>query len=140
MKETELRPGDYVKVLIDPNTNKQEIGKVTGYNGALLFQIDGFSWVHICRLAPIPITPEILEKNGWEDDSILYDWQYKEKLYLTVSYTGKKKHRKIDSIEVYSNFCNSDGDMSQYYLRSITAVHELQHLLWALGIDDDLKI
>ncbi len=77
------------------------------------------------ELSPIPLTEEILEKNGWEErerpEGIVYvsGWYGLSRVEQDASWT----------------FSHYDD-----FLTKIESVHELQHLLWALGIDDDLKI
>lgn len=77
-------------------------------------------------LDPIPLTPELLEKNGWERDKL-------------VSYIyGHDAH----NIEV---ICTPNSEWVDVTLKGDTLhrikyVHELQHILWALGEDANLKI
>ncbi len=76
-------------------------------------------------LTPIPLTEEILEKNGWEKDDV--QWIL---FCLVIQYD-----KVYDDFTIY---VHQNGECN--YLTEIEYVHELQHLLWALGIDDDLKI
>ena len=81
-----------------------------------------------CNIDGIPITPEILENNGFEmkDDTVVYA---KSKLGLKPLDDNKGYQAGIGSIFfIYVNI----GDI-QY-------VHELQHILWVLGLDAELKI
>lgn len=77
-------------------------------------------------LDPIPLTPELLEKNGWERDKL-------------VSYIyGHDAH----NIEV---ICTPNSEWMCVTFKGDTIhrikyVHELQHILWALGLDANLKI
>ena len=82
-------------------------------------------------LSPIPLTEEILEKNGWREDDEIWG----------IDYTFGHLH-----IEFFSNgkeieaMVSVTDDRDVCCLRQIKYIHQLQHLLWALGIDDDLKI
>ena len=82
-------------------------------------------------LSPIPLTEEILEKNGWREDDEIWG----------IDYTFGHLH-----IEFFSNgkeieaMVSVTDDRDVCCLRQIKYTHELQHLLWALGMDDDLKI
>ena len=82
-------------------------------------------------LSPIPLTEEILEKNGWKEDDEIWG----------IDYTFGHLH-----IEFFSNgkeieaMVSVTDDRDVCCLRQIKYIHQLQHLLWALGIDDDLKI
>ena len=79
-------------------------------------------------LRPVPLTKEILEKNGWEYSRPYNDWTY--------------------SIGDMEEFCIYEGGRgfiikqcrSLNDLHTIAYVHELQHILWALGADDDMTI
>ena len=77
-------------------------------------------------LDPIPLTPELLEKNGWKRDKL-------------VSYIyGHEAH----NIEV---ICTPNSEWVDVTFKGETIhrikyVHELQHILWALGLDAELKV
>ena len=76
-------------------------------------------------LTPIPLTSEILEKNGWEKDMDGTQCYYFDK------YCIRKAHPKEERWMLF---------LADLFVTSFKHAHELQHLLWALGIDDDLKI
>ena len=76
-------------------------------------------------LTPIPLTSEILEKNGWEKDMDGTQCYYFDK------YCIRKAHPKEERWMLF---------LADLFVTSFKHTHELQHLLWALGIDDDLKI
>ncbi len=78
---------------------------------------------------PIPLTEEILEKNGWCWDERNCDWRLAGLAIAPYELNGKEHM----AVYAYSN-----QDLVNIY--DSDYVHELQHLLWALGIDDDLKI
>lgn len=85
-------------------------------------------------LAPIPLTEEIVKKNGWEKDEEKgyyignTPWNA---LYLTFYRVSKKK--EILTVWIESGLMIAG-------LRDIKYVHELQHILWILGIDDNIKL
>jgi len=82
-------------------------------------------------IIPIPITPEILEKNGWKvyhrgtrfifiiDDNsyIIIEWRNNE-VFKAFLFRGAKYARLID----------------------LLYVHQLQHLLFGLGLDSDMEV
>lgn len=137
MKPPKYMVGDLV--YIDNKTRK-----ITAINDSGQYHIkveDGTAIVKSKEVVPIPLTSEILEKNGWVDDGIDYDYQYKDKLYLIVKYSNKK-HGIIENAEVYNNISLDSYDVNQndFYLRTVSAVHELQHLLYGLGFNSSMKI
>lgn len=81
---------------------------------------------HKDDVVPIPLTPEILEKNGWKKFKRPYssDYRYKRKGYPTLNIRSEK--------EVYFHWGDHD--------KSITTVHQLQHLLFGLGINSEMEV
>lgn len=80
----------------------------------------------------IPLTPELLEKNGFKEEqhqkegtSEWYDF-YHYDLGINVVY----------EVEENKFAAYLDGKK----LREIQYVHELQHILWALGLNAELKV
>lgn len=80
----------------------------------------------------IPLTPELLEKNGFKEEqhqkegtSEWYDF-YHYDLGINVVYEvdGNKFAAYLDGKK----------------LREIQHVHELQHILWALGLNAELRV
>lgn len=99
-------------------------------------------------IRPIPLTPEILEKNGWNKST---GWSYvgSGKRGYQFSKELDDKWVELDRMTYgdlqicqcenlrdwsYINECN------HYFRFEFTYVHELQHLLYALHIDSNLKI
>lgn len=87
-----------------------------------------------CYIEGIPLTPELLEKNGFKEEqhqkegsSEWYDF-YHYDLGINIVYEVAKKESKF---AVYL-----DGKK----LREIKYAHELQHILWALGLNAELKV
>lgn len=87
-----------------------------------------------CYIEGIPLTPELLEKNGFKEEqhqkegtSEWYDY-YHYDLGINVVYEVEEKESKF---AVYL-----DGKK----LREIQCAHELQHILWALGLNAELKV
>lgn len=78
------------------------------------------------ELKPIPLTPEILEKNGWKKFKRPYssDYCYRRKGYPTLNIRSEK--------EVYFHWGDHD--------ESITTVHQLQHLLFGLGLNSEMEV
>lgn len=76
----------------------------------------------------IPITHEILKKNGWENTE-----------YTPLIYTHNEH-----GIEFWASLKGiENGGTVTYHdeeLLDIKYVHELQHILWALGLNANLKI
>ena len=76
-------------------------------------------------ISPMPLTSEILEKNGWRE---------RKHSEYTAYENGWYELFRVGQEGSWA-FCHYDD-----FLTSIEYIHQLQHILWALGIDDDLKI
>lgn len=91
-------------------------------------------------LEPIPLTSEFLKKNGFE--------VRKSKVWYP-NFIGNSNEYKLKYISIERDENNStewnvsiryDKDIRYANLRKIHYVHELQHILWALGEDANLKV
>lgn len=82
--------------------------------------------VHQLELSGVPIIPEILKKNGWKKFKRHYssDYCYRRKGYPTLNIRSNN--------EVYFHWGDHD--------KSITAVHQLQHLLFGLGLNSEMEV
>lgn len=82
--------------------------------------------VHQLELSGVPIIPEILEKNGWKKFKRPYssDYCYRRKNYPTLNICSEK--------EVYFHWGDHD--------KSIITIHQLQHLLFSLGLNSEMEV
>lgn len=99
---------------------------------------DGPWGVWCSNVEGIPLTPEFLSKNGFKEEFVgkYYTIPIKSRTgYSLVRYLAveRKKYTWTLFIRYYN--------VTDYaLLRHIKYVHELQHILWALGEDANLKI
>lgn len=142
--QKDLRLGDLVQITVDLPEYKQ---------GDIFVVID-ISEIYIglrspsesdCRpdmytirdhIEGILLTPDILEKNGWNkkhDPTSSCDIYSKGKdaFYVSLEQSIYKKQEGFEFVVADSTY--RFGNKLQY-------VHELQHILWALGQDANLKI
>ena len=128
MDKLEYITGDLVFHYIPKTTIKKYVKVyVCSTNNALsLEDMDGKIYDYIGLLYPIPLTPEILKKNGWKKFKRPYssDYCYRRKGYPTLNIRSDK--------EVYFHWGDHD--------KSITTVHQLQHLLFGLGINHEMEV
>lgn len=74
---------------------------------------------------PIPLTPEILEKNGWVKDKEGYiNDSYH--LHLCGKYDGYSVYKVVNDNVVW--------------LTGVRNVSDLQHLLFGLGLNDEMEV
>ena len=90
-----------------------------------------------CNIDGVPITPEILKKNGFKEEIVgkysskpLDNEEYIFARYLAVE-------RKSGNWVVFIKYRRLHENA---LLRKIQHVHELQHILWVLGLDAELKL
>ncbi len=150
IKAEDLRIGDLVIVNENCSLEQGTIGKVSEVRSTPLYKEnegsiglkpisnDRWPWGVLCRnIDPIPLTPEILKKNGFKEDVVgnyytkpLDNEAHPLARYLAVEW-------KSDSWVVFIKYYTLHDCA---LLRKIQHVHELQHILWALGEDANLKI
>lgn len=100
------------------------------------------------EIEPIPLTPEILEKNGFkktESDTLSQTWAWTEKsekiynrwvqiTFYNEPINGVSYLTKIET-------CSSKGDgVNHFHSCDIESVHELQHALKLCGINLEIKL
>lgn len=139
----DLRIGDLVKTTTrNPILEKGSICKVVLIDALINSIIVQKSDVDFCiglvkeEIEGIPLTPEILEKNGWNkkhDPTSSCDIYSKGKdaFYVSLEQSIYKKQEGFELVVADSTY--RFGNKLQY-------VHQLQHILWALGEDANLKI
>lgn len=139
----DLRIGDLVKTTTrNPILEKGSICKVVLIDALINSIIVQKSDVDFCiclvkeEIEGIPLTPEILEKNGWNkrhDPTSSCDIYSKGKdaFYVSLEQSIYKKQEGFELVVADSTY--RFGNKIQY-------VHQLQHILWVLGEDAELII
>lgn len=98
---------------------------------------DSCAWVK--DIVPIPITPEILEKNGWSREGGVFGVSPDFKKIID---DPARKKGYITCLSVYP-FFDKDG-FSFFYnnqkLAIIHYIHELQHILYGLKINSEMEV
>lgn len=141
IKITDLSIGDWV-------TYNEEYYQILNI-GAMVYVVgEGLQFRHYCTLtrgleiqddidineiSPIPITPEILEKNGFTTTDKRY---YICKLCNTrVDVERLAEHYEIATFGILSQ-----GGLITKMICPITNIHQLQHALRLVGIDKDITL
>ena len=151
IKAEDLRIGDIVQTNKDSWFPKDTLCIVSvilpdrqynGKKGAVFLKNvnddNGDPWLFwCCNIDGIPLTPEILENNGFKEEVVgeyytkpLDDETHPLNRYLAVELKRENwvvfiKYRRLHDCAL---------------LRKIQHVHELQHILWALGLNAELKL
>lgn len=121
-------PGDLVFHYIPKTTIKKYVKVyVCSTNNVLsLEDMDGNLYDYIGVLYPIPLTPDILEKNGWKLSHGFY-WSPNEE--------GAGIGLSSENGYVW------DAYLGRQPLRSnINSVSDLQHLLFGLGLNSEMEV
>ena len=82
---------------------------------------DCFAWIN--DIEPIPITPEILNKNEWEYDGATWILK-KGNIYIFILLDDKTYAAYISGVRVL-----------EFHF-----VHQLQHLLFGLGLNSEMEV
>lgn len=152
MKANELMTGDIVRVAKEVSLPKGTIVSVRGIDADNIFKEkhlvgsatclpvnseDGFTYgVWVEYLEPIPITTEILEKNGFKRTK-RYNYIYKDNYCeVRVSIVPKLKIANIVIVESHINV-GIRGALFDINM-NMSAIHELQQAMRLLGIEKEI--
>lgn len=123
--------GDLVKYKVGGLEFIAEITNTSKYGYCFKGVSDDISGI-LCKefAKDIPLTPEILQKNGWEPTKESLGHSFKNKKYTRFALwsINDKWSFTIDGVMV----CNT--------LSCLCYVHELQHLLFGLGIKNEMEV
>lgn len=139
MKATELMVGDWVIVKGVP-TKIHDIDEMDGINREWIAGCEDGGCICYEDIQPILLTPEILEKNGFEyiKRKVFYP-NYSSGNEVESEYMYcKGLHCSFDIIHGYLMF-NSNIDLCNIRM-VVTYVHQLQHVLKLCGIDKEIIV
>lgn len=123
MQINELMIGDWVNIAVEEYNNPTRIRGI------------GSFWVKVIKdemaygnilVTPIPLTPEILKKNGFVEKS-------ERRWVLSDEYTG-------DEVLVLYEVANAFAMTTEGMTIGLQNVHELQHLFKLCGIDKEIEL
>nr|DAM80641.1 MAG TPA: hypothetical protein [Caudoviricetes sp.] len=133
MDKLEYIPGDFISVYVGVKKYIVEVIGTENENEVLSYQIKfpngEIQYADKDNIVPIPLTPEILEKNGWKNDG--YDW-YKLPTKRAYLYITK-------DIITLGEFLVCVG-LDRHNLASINFVHQLQHILFGLRLNSEMEV
>ncbi len=129
MEAEELRIGDWVRI---SHLNKvgrvYRIDRANGKGNGFVAVIDG-DFDEDC-IEPIPLTAEILEKNGFvliDEKDKYYRWEYAEGVYVNANFKSEEPWVEI-------------SDKGYYAAPECRFVHQFQHALRLCGIKKEMVI
>lgn len=131
MKETDLMIGDWV-ICNDLKRQVAAIGETVGFldcNNQVYWAYEGFD-----RIDPIPLTGEILVKNGLKKQEANEWFYYKEQ-------DGKGQYMILWSMDYnyleIGSYTNAYGEFERF---GVCYVHQLQHALRLCGIEKEIEL
>lgn len=124
MNKLEYIPGDLVYI----HGSLRIISNCDGYYTTYYDENESLQEVNVNVIEGIPLTPEILEKNGWKRDGKWYCLSTKRAYLYTIQDTGQPDEFLI---------CAGGG---KFNLTSVSFVHQLQHFLFGLNLNSDLEV
>ena len=144
IKAEDLRIGDLVKINENCSLKEGVISYITEIRTRGIFEKEDCvkvkhfdsDWefgVRCCNINPIPLTPEILRKNEIDylnEGVVTYNKRIHRGIILVLRPYGK----------VFDVIIKRNWHAKGCHIRYIEYIHELQHLLWALGRNANLKI
>ena len=81
---------------------------------------------------PIPLTPEILEKNGWFEDSFLDNYK--------SFYKNDRNYPSLHGQQTKDGYIYDVDFGEETIITNIKYVHQLQHLLFGLGLNHEMEV
>ena len=147
MNANELMIGDLLKWKEQPGFNDEDRNMVLRVKNIFddAIKIDGrFELYHISLFEPIPLTPEILEKNGFgkvldEDGTECYRYYNRAADgYIKISlYNGGDGDWGIEIVN-YEKFDDNEIVYNNSFI--FLTVHKLQHALRLCGIEKEIVL
>lgn len=126
MKANELMIGDWVTVRRPSNRREKVRVKSVIGNGTIEAKTkDGLVVFGELAVEPIPLTVEILEKNGFERSKVFVEWKYEDDDVYMI-------YKPFPYLKIQMEECNI-AFPCEY-------VHELQHALRLCGIEIEIKL
>ena len=123
-------PGDLVYI----HGSLRIINNCDGYYATYYDENESLQEVNVNVIEGIPITPEILEKNGW--DFIGYKMDFSGSMFNIYS-----KHDILPDLYYY--YATKDFSVSicgKVALPNMKYVHELQHFLFGIGLNSEMDV
>ena len=98
------------------------ISSCDGYYATYYDKDETLQEVNVNVIEGIPLTTAILEKNGWEHKDDVYFKDYPQRKLVTYD----------DKVYIINESCS-------LFLCKVEFVHQLQHLLFGLGLNSEIE-
>ena len=138
MKEVKYIPLDLVKADNNPNIIWKVKDVSQDKRGNVLYRVvaaednDAFIYLYEHQIAHIPLTSEILENNGWDKEPSENVTWYKYRTDKSNLYICKDSFNNKDWLVCVA--------LDKHCVANINYVHQLQHLLFGLGLNLEMEV
>lgn len=121
MDKLEYIPRDLVYI----HGSLRIISNCDGYYATYYDENESLQEVNVNVIEGIPLTPEILEKNGWRKEQENY---FNDSYHIFL----ESEYEKYSAFKVVHNHV--------VWLRDVRNVSDLQHLLFGLGLNSEMEV
>ena len=125
LKISDLSVGDWVMC----NEDKYRVMGITMFHELDLLKSSESFRTSIDNIEPIPITAEVLEKNGFEKSTSQFIVYHTDKVWISYD-----EPSETWSVTVYIN------DVTSNLHANILHIHHLQHALRLAGVDKEINL
>ena len=138
MNKLEYIPGDLVSVYVGVKKYIVEVIGAENENEVLSYQIKfpngEIQYADKDNIVPIPLTLEILEKNGWVKDT------HRHCLDEKPAEAYEKKDFPLTHFNVTFGKKRIQASHDCLFVRNLKYVSDLQHLLFGLGLNSEMEV
>lgn len=137
MCQSRFIPGDLVSVGGQPcRVEEVFVNRLTKeFEYTLVYPNGNSSRIVIGEIEPVPLTTEILEKNGWEKGEVTG--------FSGRNYVRCRKDNVMVSFDDTGRITisyDAGNDHASFTFIAPICTHELQHLLFGLGVNSEIKV
>lgn len=147
MKANELMIGDWVECVDSTHKKKvyAQIDAIEEGQTCILVKLDNCNWfLDISFIKPIPLTPEILEKNGWVRTKYCYGRDCMEIHGADELPGGVDNALSMARWSIDKNFQYHFLDLYMWkgsvMQHNVHYVHQLQHAFGIFGIEKEIEL
>lgn len=136
MNKLEYIPGDFVT--IETESTKPRVVKVSDVDKNSVIYCEGWGNVgYYDEIKPIPLTKDILLRNGWKvsRDSLLL--KIDDNVTLGVVFAFE---HKVCYIRETNDIIHKEQNFTRLKLSDVDFVSDLQHILFGLNINHEMEV
>lgn len=142
MEYLEIKGDDIATAFVKKVQQPVRIKSISGDQDLIFAEVnpeDGFDTIYLKmeHIRPIPITAEVLEKNGWSSDGMYATLRINEYSHLEYYYHEHRLRKYCCSIDEWENHKKVTNITFAVHCYNI---HQLQHALRLAGADKEINL